>query len=113
MTSAPPVDKRASVEAVLVDDMDFEGAVPAGAFEFYDGPGPDAGILFGCPCGCGEMKTVSFRNHSDRRPLWRWDGNREKPTLGPSINILQFDETGNCVGEHWHGWLRDGVFQSC
>lgn len=33
-----------------------------------------------------------------RHPVWQWDGNREAPTLTPSINV---------VGR-WHGWLRNG-----
>lgn len=32
-------------------------------------------------------------------PVWQWNGNREAPTLTPSINV---------VGR-WHGWLREGV----
>ena len=31
-------------------------------------------------------------------PVWKWDGNKDKPTLTPSINIIGV----------WHGWLRDG-----
>lgn len=114
MTTVLPVNQYATVKACLVADMDFDGPVPAGAFKYYDGPGPDAGILFGCPCGCGEMKSVSFRNHSDRRPLWTWvNMDREKPTLIPSIHILQFDEAGHTTGTHWHGFLKDGWFRSC
>ena len=29
---------------------------------------------------------------------WEWDGNREKPTLSPSI----------WTHGHWHGWVRNG-----
>lgn len=32
------------------------------------------------------------------RPTWTWNGNTEKPTLNPSVNI---------VGA-WHGWIREG-----
>lgn len=39
---------------------------------------------------------------SDPR-VWQWDGNEERPTLHPSID---------CHGA-WHGWLRDGRFESC
>jgi len=112
MTTVAPVNQRASVPATFTDGMDFDGPVPAGVFEFYtDSDGPDAGILFGCPCGCGEMKTVGFR--TIKRPQWTWNGDREKPTLTPSINILQMDATGKHIGEHWHGWLTDGEFRSC
>lgn len=37
----------------------------------------------------------------DQRPHWRWDGNREAPTLEPSI--LHHSEPP------WHGFLRAGV----
>jgi len=29
---------------------------------------------------------------------WGWDGNKEAPTLTPSINVIG----------RWHGWLREG-----
>lgn len=31
-------------------------------------------------------------------PSWQWDGNREKPTLAPSV----------WAHGHWHGWIRNG-----
>jgi len=34
---------------------------------------------------------------------WSFDGNRERPTLTPSIH---------CV-DHWHGFLRAGRLESC
>ena len=111
MTTVAPVNQRASCAATLIEDIGFDGPVPPGAFEYFSFLGPDGGILFGCPCGCGEMKSVSFR--SERRPVWNWDGNREKPTLTPSINILQLDQAGKQIGEHWHGFLTDGEFRSC
>lgn len=44
------------------------------------------------------------RAHVNLPPtVWQWDGNVEKPTLSPSID----------VHGHWHGYLRDGVLQSC
>jgi len=30
--------------------------------------------------------------------IWHWDGNREAPTLTPSINVIGY----------WHGWLQAG-----
>lgn len=113
MTTAAPVNPRGSVIARAVDDMDFDGPVPAGAFEFYsDSDGPDAGILFGCPCGCGQMRLVAIR--AEKRPLWVWDGNRDCPTLTPSILIYQRAEnSGERIGDHWHGYLTKGEFRSC
>lgn len=34
------------------------------------------------------------------KPVWRWDGNREAPTLEPSILHHSKPE--------WHGWMRAG-----
>ena len=31
-------------------------------------------------------------------PVWQWDGNKEAPTLSPSIDVHGV----------WHGWLRAG-----
>ena len=32
---------------------------------------------------------------------WEWDGNREAPTISPSVN---------CGGCGWHGWIKAGEF---
>jgi hypothetical protein len=37
------------------------------------------------------------------QPTWIWDGNREKPTLTPSIRL----------GYTWHGFLTAGRLVSC
>lgn len=117
MTTVPIKNVRAHVDGVSVEDMDFDRPIPAGVFEFYsDREGPDAGILFGCPCGCGEMKSVGFDTRArsgSKRPKWHWDGNRERPTLTPSVNILQFNDAGQQIGEHWHGFLTNGRWVSC
>lgn len=115
MTTVAPVNKLASVDAIY-DETTFDRTeVPAGHFHYFvkSKGGDISGMLFGCPCGCGELKSVSFRPHAVKRPSWEWNGDRNKPTLSPSINILQFNEQGQQIGEHWHGWLRDGRFVSC
>lgn len=33
---------------------------------------------------------------------WQWDGNREAPTLTPSVNVIG----------HWHGYLRVGKLET-
>lgn len=92
--------KTPPVRAVRVDDID-EGGAP-GAFEYYrDREREVAGMIYMCPCGCGHQAALSFRPHPS--PSWDWDGNRDAPTLQPSVHH---------VG-HWHGWLRAGVWESC
>ena len=100
----------APVRATLVDDIDVaagqtEGAI-AGAFEFTRNYGdaddaPPSGMIYVCPCGCGRAGFLGFRGRSSQeRPSWIWDGNREAPTLTPSVHH---------VG-HWHGWLKAGFW---
>lgn len=50
---------------------------------------------------------------TDDNPTWRWDGNVERPTLSPSIRILDRYYGDPQATEVWHGWLRAGVFVSC
>ena len=69
-------------------------------------------IAFGCPCGkCHDPEQVIHNSYlhitrpsqpSVGKPDWQWDGNREAPTLTPSIQ-----RRGAC---NWHGYLRAGKF---
>ncbi|AXU19699.1 hypothetical protein C7W88_12775 [Novosphingobium sp. THN1] len=118
MTTVAPVNQRGSAPAVFVADFDDEEArVEAGHWHFYTAYGdPEqrkAGILFGCPCGCGSMFCVGFDSHEGAGPRWHWNGQQEAITLTPSILIYQMDQAGNVTGEHWHGFLTDGEFKSC
>jgi hypothetical protein len=94
--------KTPPVPAIRVDDIDTVQAI-SGAFEYYTRAGVEgpAGMIYGCPCGCGRTGALAFRPAPS--PSWHWDGNRDKPTLTPSVHH---------VG-HWHGWLRAGVWVSC
>lgn len=85
----------APVPATIVADA-YDG--PPGAVEFRGEP-PTA-VFYACPCGCGTVGYLRLRPPESPRPSWAWNGDRQRPTLHPSIHH---------VG-HWHGWLRDGVF---
>ena len=44
---------------------------------------------------------------------WHWNGDKEKPTISPSIYIrTKSDPNGNWI-DLWHGWLRDGKLVTC
>ncbi len=91
------------VPATLVADIDDAPDVP-GAIElriWHDDP-EVAGIGFVCPCGCGKEGWLPFQPAPS--PSWDWDGNKEAPTLTPSV--LQR------TGCKWHGWLTAGVWKS-
>lgn len=61
-------------------------------------------LRFVCPCGCSDVCTIPVRPGYGGAH-WTWDGNKELPTLTPSILRL-----GDCK---WHGYLTGGVFITC
>ena len=91
------------VKAQRFEDIDDVRGKP-GAFEFYKhGERYPAGMLFSCPCGCKLIASLAFRPASkEDRASWEWDGDIDAPTLSPSVHN---------VG-HWHGWLKNGVWES-
>mgnify|MGYP006908306056 CR=1 FL=1 len=66
-----------------------------------------SGMVIRCP-GCGAKSWLQFEGTSttvSQGAKWKWDGNREHPTLKPSVH-----STG-CCG--WHGWLTNGEWKEC
>jgi hypothetical protein len=69
-------------------------------------------LLCVCPCGCGSMMNLPLYMlgtpkeaiHGDRA-AWSWNGDRERPSLQPSIRDLS--------GCHFHGFLTDGQWTFC
>ena len=111
------MSKATNVEAVLVvngNKMDQIKAAP-GAFFYYtsEGFGEGSGIVHSCPCGCGKVGSINF--DPSRRPCWTNNGNKEKPTLKPSVGIRPWDGDTDVEadGFHWHGYLKNGVWESC
>ena len=82
---------------------DFDALEKAGDGYFVgDPPGR---LSFNCPCGCGVLAGISLKPAVPNG--WEWNGDRDKPDCNPSILIK------NGTGEHWHGYLRNGIFESC
>ena len=67
--------------------------------------GEISSLVFVCPCGCGEICSIPVR--VGYGTFWKWDGNRELPTLTPSILRVSPYSCG------WHGFLTAGQFTSC
>lgn len=104
-------------------NISMEHAEP-GDWKFggYYGDPPDAKpafLLYKCPCGCGDYGALQLAGEYARevkepeRAKWTWDGNREAPTLTPSILHYNTGPNGERAGEHWHGYLKAGVFEKC
>lgn len=110
-----------NVRAVIVDDIDCTecsamgckacgdtGYQGAGTVQFCEQDGRVDHLFYVCPCGCGKALALPVRLASEPKtesPQWTWDGNREWPTLTPSVFI---EPSSN----HWHGWLRRGEWVS-
>jgi hypothetical protein len=78
----------------------------AGAFDYVPDRDKPLGMRFFCPCGCGEESFMPFTTSGSPNPVWKWDGNKENPTLTPSVH-----NTG--MPCKWHGFLRNGKWEEC
>lgn len=95
------------------------------SFKFYSlgyrEVGPDEKpSMFGFPCPrrsgeiCGGLLLRSSPHVADGTPqppkrTWEWDGDREAPTLRPSINCKAAGPNGEkYAGCGWHGWITKG-----
>lgn len=71
-------------------------------------PGEEQQVWFSCPkhkrtCGALVLLGKTTLKHDPQGQnggiaQWSWDGNREQPTLTPSVNCAR------C----WHGYIRKG-----
>ena len=72
-------------------------------FEFIGdgGDGKPKWMRFQCQGYPKAECMIALRPHqkNSQGASWEWDGNREKPTITPSINCA------NC----WHGFIRNGT----
>lgn len=96
--------------------------VPVGSFDIelaehgiLGYPGASAHMLFVCPNGkrCGMLLGPSPvpRQHPDGLVIWGWDGNRECPTLTPSVNCIAEKDGQSTSGCGWHGFITNGVMK--
>jgi len=97
----------ADVPATLARDIDaLRRERRAGAFDYVPSIDEPKGMRIICPCGCGNESYLAFEGHGSPGPTWDWDGNRERPTLTPSV----FNSGMPCK---WHGFLTAGVWRPC
>ena len=86
--------------ALVRDDL------PAGAFEWMTNQdGKISCMAFVCPCGCHTVHAINVGQAELPGSFWRWDGNKERPTLTPSIL--------RCDVCRWHGFLTNGEWITC
>ena len=88
-----------------VDDRPVRKDLAPGTAMWLSGTdGVTSCLEFVCPCGCGVVGAITVGEGFGGK-AWNWDGNRERPTLTPSIL-----KTTPC---RWHGFLTSGEFISC
>lgn len=95
------------VSATLFTDFDKLESGPPGGIQFgVNMRGDVCSLIHKCPCGCGDVASLRIGVEKPAEsPSWKWNGNREKPTLEPSVYAK-----ATCG---YHGWLRDGVWETC
>jgi len=97
---------------------------PIGSFDINAGPGhsvqgyPGANghIIFVCPnnrrCSVLVGPSPVERPSKDACYVWGWNGDKDRPTLTPSINCRSVDDEGKASsGCGWHGHIIDGVIR--
>jgi hypothetical protein len=109
--------KRNAPITIVEDDaaLLYEGKAPPGAAMFTRDHGdsadePPRGLIFGCPCGCGQVGGVSFEGRGRQGPGWAVAGSWPNASLTPSIGFYGQNRDGTF---HWHGYLTNGVFEEC
>lgn len=48
------------------------------------------------------LYITSVRAPNDQKPAWEWNGDKELPTILPSIHVIG----------RWHGYLRNGKLET-
>lgn len=80
-----------------------------GDYWFINKNGKEYSLMFVCPCGCKAIGGVKVQNDGERLLPWEWNGSRESPTIRPSI-LRSGGDSKSCT---YHGFLTDGIFESC
>jgi hypothetical protein len=87
-----------------LDDLDANGS--RGDWCFLNGDKLIA-VRYGDSAFQGTVILPIAADIMDGKPHWKWDGNREAPTLSPSILVH-----GNPGwSAEWHGFLENGVLR--
>lgn len=86
----------------------------AGAIQFVRSGNSEkvAGFNHCCPCGCGKWSFIRLNPEvwaPGTETFWTREGDDLHMTCSPSIGIKPL-ENGQY---HWHGYLRNGVFEEC
>lgn len=111
---------------MLLTDLNPKWCGHGGKGSFTRGPNGEevpipkrtrVGLMYDCPCGCGDRRYVPFENPEDglgplegKNAKWTRTGTDfETLTLQPSIKHVPHKlRDGTLDGCAWHGWIRNG-----
>lgn len=102
-----------NAQSFLVDKMDHPDEPGAVQFVRYPVTEEVVGFNHACPCGCGTWSFIRLNPEKwapGTKPTWERNGGDLHMTLSPSIGIRPRDAAGTY---HWHGYLRNGIFEEC
>ena len=97
------------MRARRVEDIFNAADAQPGDFDLVrDRTGAYRSMGFRCPA-CATVAALTLHRvgepaPGDRGPVWQWNGGEDRPTLTPSVI-----HAGTCG---WHGWLREGQWES-
>lgn len=97
----------------------WSNSEPPGTFDIEDHPhgvegqpGVTAHILFVCPngkrCSVFVGPAPVERPRPDACYTWGWNGDKDRPTLTPSINCIAEKDGKPTGGCGWHGFIANG-----
>lgn len=104
--------KRNAVAFEVPNDQHPDAKKP-GAYWFmrmpegHEDSGTVMGIQHACPCGCGQKSVLFFKSYT-KDDDWTVEKPFPQATLSPSIGMFRGQNP-----YHWHGYLRNGVFEEC
>jgi hypothetical protein len=107
------VPSTVSCDAVFVpyeDWNDGEGH-PPGAFTIETWNCGTKAMLYNCPSD-GSEGLLRLRPCNGERPSWEFNGDLDRPALTPSVHRV-FKRGDGSQSTIWHGWLRNGRWESC
>lgn len=85
------------IKAIKVAGFDEAYKVGVGAFFFAS----DKRTVFAILPNTTIVHSINLGSSPDR-PIWKWNGDEENPTLIPSLLLPE-----------WHGFLTNGQFVTC
>jgi hypothetical protein len=100
-----------NAEAKEVQELRPGATLGPGEYIFFvRDNGVKAGINFGCPCGCGQVGGIDFKEANQGQG---WEVTGEWPNTSATPSIGFYGSNKREQGFHWHGYLRNGVFEEC